>query len=448
MEEPQGTNSVEIGPPADGSPDEKLTKQHSPGAEILVDMWKGFLFTLLLLGVIVWFEKTPPGEYLQRMAYSLLQLRLFSVEASRDQLPVAVVDITNLETEDFKIDGRTGRVTPRDKLFQIIKAVAEQGAASVAVDIDFSPDEYGYKYPRDPEFFNNCLKVQKETGVPIFLGAARMQFHPWKYWLGAPEYKSLAANIMIPVSDGKRMMRWTRTEDDSEQGPTLSAALASGFNNRKKKSEPPKWVTWAVEQVSERELEGGLEVGEFLVDYSPLEIIETMRIKTKIPTTISDQKHLLEGKMVLIGDGTRHEATDTFSVPGRIEPIPGIYLHACAAYTLIKAPLYEFTHAVRLSIDVALSVVIIATIAVIRLRYKDRVRAPRLQRLLTYLVAAVAFIVGVVFVRMTRLMWDDFILVIAALMLHPAAERAAKKGWRLMKNLVQWMLFGQDEEVK
>jgi hypothetical protein len=44
-----------------------------------------------------------------------------------------------------------------------------------------------------------------------------------------------------------------------------------------------------------------------------------------------------------------------------------------------------------------------------------------------WLAVALVILGGIVLVRTTRLMWDDFMLVAAALLLHPSAERFAKR---------------------
>jgi CHASE2 domain-containing sensor protein len=129
----------------------------------------------------------------------------------------------------------------------------------------------------------------------------------------------------------------------------------------------------------------------------------------------------------LLGDATLSKATDTFVVPARDQPYPGVFLHAAAADTLIKEPLYEVTARGRIVIDLVLSVGILLTIVLIRMgqRYKQRqgIDVHRLEGVLTLLVVVLAVVAGVIFVRTTRVMWDDFFLALTMMVFHPSIEQ-------------------------
>jgi hypothetical protein len=119
-------------------------------------------------------------------------------------------------------------------------------------------------------------------------------------------------------------------------------------------------------------------------------------------------------------------------VPGRQDPYPGIFLHASAAYTVIKAPLFEVTNRGRVAIDVVFALAVLVAVLSIRLYYsrtQERVATYRLQGLFTLLVVVVALLGGVWFVRFTRVMWDDFLLALAALIFHPSMERFLGASW-------------------
>jgi CHASE2 domain-containing sensor protein len=411
-----------------GQPGEKL----HPGRQIPRDLLKGLLFTVIVLALKLYVEQTAFGRQLQVMTYTLLQLRLSSEDANK-KLPVAIVDISDLKPVPYTTGKWTRMATPREPLLKIIDAAARQGAKAIGVDIDFAPDQPGYMTPGDPEFFQACLDIRNKTKVPIFLGTQRSQDLEPKLWLSSEDYKDLAVSVTVLRHDNRKMPKWIQRAQDSEHGITMSAALASAL--QPSDHTPPEWLGWAVEQISEKRLERyGLIVGEYLVDYSLLDTFKGKALQTTKPEVISDQGRLLRDKIVLIGDGTLGKGTDTFLVPGQTEPVPGVYLHACAAYTLTK-PLYELTPTGRLAVDLILSVAIIASIASIRLYYKTKeVDTQRLQGFFTFLVVLAAYFVGVVFVRTTRVMWDDFILAITALLLHPAIERNIEKGWELMRS--------------
>jgi hypothetical protein len=313
--------------------------------------------------------------------------------------------------------------------------MADQWPRAIGIDIDFSPDSHGYVTPHDPEFFQFCLDLEAKTHIPIFLGVERALTLPPDVWLGNEDYRDLAASIVIP-KDSKKMPRWIQIGESASRRPTMSAALAGTFQNSS--YQLPEWLGWALEHTSEKRLSEGISVGEFLIDYSALESLERERLRTKNPVVVSDQGWLLRDKVALVGDATLGKSSDTFVIPDRQEPFPGIYVHASAAYTLIGAPLYELTGTGRWVIDLLLSLLVIGPVALVRLRYGDgtsqELSTERLQSIMRWLAVTLVVIGGAVLVRTTRLMWDDFMLVAAGLLLHPSAERFAERLRPWMRN--------------
>jgi CHASE2 domain-containing sensor protein len=174
-----------------------------------------------------------------------------------------------------------------------------------------------------------------------------------------------------------------------------------------------------------------------LVDYGALDSVEVIRATNGAPLRDESQRDGIFGKLVLVGDATLGKATDTFQVPGQQQPYPGVFLHACAAQTLIDASLYELTRTGRLVLDVLLSAVILAALVLIGLFYRDRKSraqaTSRLRGTLTWLTLGAAIVIGVIFVRITRVMWDDFFLALLLLMFHPAIEERAESLWEKLK---------------
>lgn len=409
------------------------------------DLLKGLLFIAFVLLIKIGVEHTTFGKHLDLMGYTLLQLEL-----SPGRVPITIVDISDLEPQEFNLDGKSGKATPRDSLRKMIEAIGEHEPKAIGIDVDFSPDEDGYIHPRDPEFFQFCLDMTNQSGVPVFLGIKRTIAKSPAEWLGGEKYQRLAANILIP-KDSKRMVNVIKVGEEPEsvamthERPpvkAISVALADAYG--REPGDSPGWFQSAhesviralqslavVESTSERRLRPGLSVEDFLVDYSPLESIEPLR--TINPAVLRDQsqRQRFQDKVVLIGDATLSKATDTFVVPARDQPYPGVFLHACAAYTLIKAPLYEVTGKGRLSIDMLFLLTILLPIVSLRLycegRRSEEVATHRLQGVFTLVVVVGAIAVGVFFVRVTRVMWDDFFLALAFLVFHPFIERQVER---------------------
>jgi CHASE2 domain-containing sensor protein len=430
------------------------------GKDILRDLFKGLFFIVLVLVVKVAVEHTAVGKHIHAASYEWLQRQLVA-----DEVPVTVVDIGDLEPEEFNVNGLTGRATPREPLRKLIAAITEHQPAAIGIDIDFSPDESGYIHPSDPEFFQFCLDMRRQRGVPIFLGIRRKLGKPSAEWLGGDEYEELAANILIP-RDGRRMLREVKVGGASGAGvpaqasrpsKALSAALADAYSHRA--GDAARWFgpireavvgglqrVGFVEGVSEKRLGPGLTVEEFLVDFSPLDSIEPIRTVNPVVLRDQSQRQRFHNKIVILGDASPDKATDTFNVPGHEQrTYSGALVHACAAYTLSKARLYEVTGKGRLGIDIIFLLSILLTITFIRLYYRKRtsveVATHRLQGVFTVLVVVAAFLFGVVFVSATRVMWDDFFLALLALAYHPWIERHLGKMWRRLWTYLR-RLFG------
>ncbi len=392
------------------------------------DAGKWALFACVVFVAKWGFEHTPTGEQFRLWNYRFLEQNLIPSRPD-DEIPVAIVDISDLEVESTNIDGVTYRATPRDKLLKLIESIVKQEPAAVGIDIDFSPNEQGYITPADPQFFQSCLDIRKESKIPIFLGIRRSQIYPPHHWLGAEDYRELAASIFLPRNDTRKLWKWIKPREDLQSVPTMAARLADSFQSSG--TQIPKWMGWAVEQFSERELGPGYSVNEYLVDYSALDRIEQSRLRTFDPAGIEAQRHLLVDKIVLVGDATSGKAVDYFPVSVRPQGVPGVYMHASAAYTLATSALYQLTTKGRWAIDILLSLLIIAPVTAIRLFFAKRtpadVDAHWLEGTFTILVVILTAFLAILFVRQTRLLWDDSILVFAGLLLHPRVERALQR---------------------
>ena len=416
------------------------------GREILRDVLKGLLFIAIVLSAKLIIERTTFGKHLELMSYSFLQTKL-----SAQPAPITIVDISDLPPKDFIVNRETVTATPREPLKEMIEALADQHARAIGIDVDFSPDENGYILPSDPDFFQFCLDTGKQRGVRVFLGIKRTIVKPPAEWMGDAKYEDLAANILIP-KDSRRMVNLIQVGGEAGAGQNgkpskaMSVQLADAygvggsgatFNRIHGFLIRPLASAGLVEKLSEKEIGPGVSVQDFLIDYGPLESIETIPVTDAAALREPNQRPRIEGKIVLIGDATLGKATDTFVVPGRDQPVPGILVHACAAYTMLKAPLYELTSRGHLVIDILLSGLILGAIILIGLRYGNleaREQATnRLRGLFTWVTVIAAIVVGVVFVRLTRIMWDDFFLALILLVFHPSIEHKAEGLWKKIR---------------
>lgn len=401
----------------------------------------GLLVAALILLCKWCVEHTDLYISLQTGCYSWLQSRLKPPQ-SRSDLPIVIIDISKLKTVPVEVKGTQFNLTPRNELLELIAATASQKPKVIGIDIDFSPNEFGYPDPSaDPMFFRQMLKL-REAGVPVFLGIKRTHNKAPEKWLGFEEFQALAADIWVPPNDPRKMHRWVEYTGskvgESVRGPSMSAALARTFTNT---GDPLKGrFDWAWTPHTEVQVEPDLKAGEFLVDFSPIQALKDMRITTTSASVIADFGWAINGKVVLIGDGETDSRRDTFYIPGLGSPqgVPGIYKHAAAAYTLIKAPLYELTTLGRIGLDLLLSAMVLVPVAGFRAfvsrRTTNRFAEKTAVGLLTAFVTIVVLIMGVFFVHYTRMIWDDFLFVIVALWLHSVvAEKLSALGASIRK---------------
>jgi CHASE2 domain-containing sensor protein len=410
--------------------------------KILRDLVRGVLFIVLVLAVKLGIEHSPVGKRFELLGFDIQQGQLLA-----QSVPVEIVDISDVPVSEETIDGVSYRGTSRKTLRDIIDALAEQEPVAIGVDLDLSPDDSGYITPRDPEFFQYCL----DRGLPIFLGIRRTQLLPPAAWLNSEQYAGLAASITIPRQDTKKMPRSIQSGPQFPSGKTMSAALAGAFGESHCMMGSLLERMGLAEQVSTKEIGKGGSVGEFLVDYSPLEKLTENRTVATSADAIRARR-IFRNKIIIIGDATPGTSPDAFVVDGRTEPVPGVYVHACAAYTLAVAPLYELKWQGRVAIDVLLALSILLMITGVRLWFTAepaKVATRRLEGLLTLLIVLAAVLFGVLFVRWTCIMWSDFILALGAIALHPSIARWLESLGRFIKkttgSFIRRLVLEQDE---
>lgn len=416
------------------------------GKEVWRDILKGVLFIVIVMAINFLLEEyTDFARHMKLMGYNYLQTKL-----SSEAPPITIVDIGDLPPQNVLDDGEMVLATPRDQLKQIIEAISEQHPKAIGVDIDFSPTDLGYVLSSDPAFFESILELRKQTGVPVFLGAHRTITRPADEWLGSRRFAPLAANILVPQHNHEMLYAFkdeNQHEASSKEEPsrTMSALLAAAYLEGNTTA-TEHWIHQFLTRLklahrfSEKPLVSGPSAEAFLIDYGAIDSIE--KIETTNPVVLRDtsNRKKLEGKIVLIGDATIGKATDTFVIPAHDKPYAGILVHASAAYTLIKAPLYHLTHIGHIALDFLLSGFVLLGIVLIKYRYREAeqrdMTAVKWRGRLTLVVVLTAIIVGVVFVRITRIMWDDFFLALLLLVFHPSIEHHIETFWTSIKRRV------------
>jgi tetratricopeptide (TPR) repeat protein len=392
--------------------------------DALVYVAVGILTTLLLSGAKLLIEHSSKGQELELQVFGWLQGSLSQIDVDN---PIVVVDITGVP------GGKDGS-TPRKALQEIINALADQHPRAIAVDVEFSPKP-GTTATRDDIdfFFKSCLDVKNYRRVPVFLAVGDNKAAAPQAWLGQEEYKDLAVAVAANSNDSSKLPLWVRSKDSSEKLKSMSYALALEY--RKHLPQAPWWIRWAVvtnveglneeTQHEETESDATLAYSDRLVNYSKLDQIKGASQSDITDASIRQTGERYKNKLVILGDVVT--PMDPIPVPGRQKDEAGSLLIACAAYTLIKEPLFELKSTVRLFLDFSIAGLIIAMVAIIVYRNRDgRIWVGR-QALFIY-----ATLIGVVatawlLVIVAGVLWLDFVFLASALFLHPKVEHLIRK---------------------
>jgi len=407
-----------------------------------------FFVTLLLIFLLVEAkiyieERTAGGQWIKRATYDYLQWVI--ALGNREPPRVTIVDISSVAADQkVKLGDKEIEITPRKAIYDLLSKIIDQclnnntkPPKAIGVDIDFSPSEgklIGGE--ADLVFFQECLDLSQRTKVPIFLGIKRTQEQPSANWLYQKEFQSLAATVEVPEAIGGNeenkdsnitlMTHWLKSQESPETCPSMSAALAglheSGDGEK-------WWLSWACEGFFKYQFGRKLSEDQFLVDWSSINTLTEKKVpvveiegKYSIPT---DPERLAD-HIVLLGDMDMMHG-DVCIVNGTKRP--GVIVHACAAETLASGRLFKLTPNGRKALDLLFSVSILGALSAIRLFYNrtepsQEVNTEWLHHTLTRATIVFIFVAGAILAWWARLVWDDFILVMLALMIHSPVEQA------------------------
>lgn len=416
---------------------------------------------------------TSPGRWLEFKAYDLLHTALPDLGRN---FPIVVADISEIP---FDPDNPTSRTILKSVMSQIFDRGDEQKPAAIGIDIDFSPMLNRRPSQEEQDFFALCNDICKgrhadggvRKAVPVYLGVGRTAYNSPDEWFGYRDYIPMAANINVNPEDTHQAVRWTLDREGKVYGeqrwlPSMGQALAQAYADHPGRSRlprpgssafcvetiPPNPASQAESPIGGTEEEIIVEVkqteqqkdgtkkevkkqyelvdGLSLVNYSKLDQMREQPVKVEMrngkPVVSGD----FAGKIVLLGDA---QARDVFTVPGPIKPLKGVYLHACAAYTFVREPLYNLKNIWRFWLDVLLSGVLVVLLAFVESRACTNPLRSLYGKLAHYSLLVLVLAVGLNLVRFTGIMWFDFIAIVVALWIHPATEHFIAHHWKHAK---------------
>ncbi len=358
-------------------------------------------------------HNTQVSSWLTQQAYTFLQSNI-PLERTPDY-SVVIIDLSHLRSTNSlsPIESSPGvffkssqDFTDRQALKTLVQQISSYAPACIGIDIDFSPltpdqGSDGRPPPGQIEFMDTCLGLKTPSGepIPVFLGVMRtMQLNP-EAWLDSKEYIPLAAAIARFRGRSSHMPSEIHANPEAASLFSLSKLSSAAWfkKHRSPPPQPPKWLKNCVRGESQEPIAGRAEdcwASAVPVDYySTLPEIERSRIFAEdlLLSKIQPPELLkrLDGKIVLIGYATRLETFDTVSVPNEPDPVPGIYMHACAAATLISKPLFEINEATGYVLSFLISALIAFVI------FKLRPESMHLGKMLAYELVSVVIAIFV-----------------------------------------------------
>lgn len=413
------------------------------------------LITVAVLAVVnVLFEGNWFEREIARMTYRLQQLRL-AESGNQDGLPVVVVDVSALPREPRTDDrGHVDMVTDRARLLAIIAAVAEpaRGAKAVGLDILLDPPSGGTPTESERALLDFALAGGRpQSGPPIFVAVSNDGFVRGQgAWLGDPKYASIAAMSAVPAFEDSHPFQmvprvvWHAPDTTDEHSilPTscdhlpapclesLAQRLAHAGTSEERGGRFAKWlIRWSPLAVLYQNHAAKFGEGSplhgvvFPINFGPVPALQSNKIEASSEVDVASLD--LKDKYVLIGRGTLGNAEDTFDAAVLNEPLPGVYLHAAATVTLLEAPVFLLTKPGAIVVDLLVGAFAVAAAMLLQHTLHRRLRKD--SRLVTYAVAlsmaAIVFLIGFFGFTWTGILWTQCLPVIAALVLHPSAER-------------------------
>lgn len=428
-----------------------VTAERGPGAETPpnngVAFFGGLESVLLLgLGAVMVLNSVPlrgslVGEHFEQGGYAALRLVL--TPKGEIDPPVVVIDIGGLPMTDPGDKSRVRPVTQRGPLLKFLTAVTLHAAPAdrpraVGIDLNFTPDPGSPLHPEDARFFEACLAIQGADGRnPAVRLGVFCATTPRPGWLWMDRFADLAAGMETLRSDTGYLPSETSFSPELGTGPTpLGVSVAKAYLAPNPLPEGGGFFRLYRREKIERD---GLavKVESFLVDYSWLNALKN-RMRPLGDYDDPELRAGLGGKIVLLGHVKGAPIEDAFVVPGEKVPVPGVYLHACAAATLVTAPIRQLSPVARLLFDLVLAAIAVLWFTYVNVRVSTR-QSDRAEVELVpafAIMGAAALVAGLMLTQL-RLFWPDFIVAGVLIGIHPSAEWVLRESSHGLLRLVR-----------
>ena len=325
---------------------------------VIGEFLDGVAVTLIMTLVIgALFRITPLGAQAEKLAFEAFN---YGRPAAKREPQVVVVDSSSV--------ARTP-VTDRAKLEAflrktVLEAPATERPAAIGFDVNFRQPGGGFVNPDEGAeiaFLEVCIEADRAMKGPtaaenapsrVRLGTTRALLDPPDTWMPMPRYLPMATSLDVPETVFARSYASFRVPT-GETMPSMGLALARALRGEiPKEGGLPGTQLFGGTGILDR-----ADADLHSLDFAWLPILEreTLKFDDLLNDTALRQK--LAGKAVMVGDVEEASIQDAFSIPGRVRPLAGVYLHALSAQTLASSPLYEFEPNVNALLDVIVGIV-------------------------------------------------------------------------------------------
>lgn len=394
-----------------------------------------------LLAVHALAEKSTIGRKLESWSYEVL---MGAVPAPTKRLPIVVVDIGS--NFDEGVDERVNMT----KLAGLLDEVAQQDPSAIGIDIDFGalPGSAG-RYPDVQDKVVRKALALGNKGIHVFLTVGRgLSNSDSNTWLGRWNYadtteKSKLLNLVthpfapkleqsgeILLFDSIQLPASSKIGDVISV-PSLSQALANAYRTAHN-TQSTESVSWYLEpyapeiQVAEtlgNQLEN-FPSSRYYVNTSALDRLQAraIRVNGTGPIDKWSTDLLPPAKSIFIIGST---APNMYSGPIADTGIPDVYLHALGTYTRLFSPIYVVEYRIQILtsiVSVALPLILVANIRRRYLRSGKDLQGRQAATWSAAFLAIAAYCFAVFLARMKGILWLDWMLILAFLLLHPGLE--------------------------
>ena len=390
----------------------------------LTKLGKMTILAAFLWAVHYYLENRATAEHLVAFEQALLQEALLGsppeeqeFEIRGKQLPI-VVDISRIHPDKSK---------PVDRLLldEVAQTIADAAPAGIGIDLDFSNpsgSETGGPEPEDMAYLAKWLDRRI-----IIVGVWHRAAYGRQDWLGVEDFAGLAAGMALPSEDSVHAYLYTKAREDQDALIQMPAALWTLGRNRwwKGKDETDKRTLedlW--NQVKRKKKPGGIEFGEYVIDYSYVKNILREAIVFKEPKelTTTDARDHFKNRLVLIGD--LEDPKDHTCRPGARQPISGVLVHAAALASLNEGLFMEVGPTQGLIYKLA--VLVLAWLVLLGMQVKEEITGSvntwdhqYVEILWFGLIAVMTCIFSTWMIRSQKVFWPDFLWISLTLFLHP-----------------------------